>query len=147
MKYELIQEYPGSGKLGDVINRRDNPASSLWGYYYCYRWFDPSEFPSVWKAVRKVALTTEDGLDIYKGDRFAKLNTSNGAIMTVLNGGLLNVDYTGFMNFSTRGVAKAYWEAHGPKRTYTEEEVVKIVENWGLCFVDLGSINKFLDRE
>lgn len=40
-----------------------------------------------------------------------------------------------------------YWEEVVEPRTYTEAEMFRAVNNWGLCKVEIERINKFLSQE
>lgn len=48
--------------------------------------------------------------------------------------------------FAKKENAEKYILDNKPKRLYTEDEMVKALENWGMCRVDISYVNEFLNK-
>ena len=57
-RYRLVKEYPGSPKLGNIIDNLEND----WIENYPEFWDDMTELP---QKVKQPLFTTEDGVDIF----------------------------------------------------------------------------------
>lgn len=67
-KYKLIKEYPGSLKLGYIIEQINNGKNSEDNYYTNCNWVIPSKFPEFWEEIIEKEyeiLKFSDGFNIY----------------------------------------------------------------------------------
>jgi len=124
-QYKLIKEYPGSPKLGTIVNHAKG-----WGSYESY--FDGNlvystyaieNYPEFWQEIKEPLFTTEDGVDIYEGDWYwyvyPKLK-DRAAGNTAKKGFKPSSEYK---YFSNRELAEKYLDKN--KAKYSEKDIEK----------------------
>lgn len=96
--------------------------------------------------------TTDDGVAIFEGDSYYSVYTSDytyeklhWSILKPANNTCLNLKAVGILRFSTLEKAEKYILDNKPKRLYTEDEMERALENWGMCKVDINYVNEFLN--
>ena len=144
MKYKLIKEYPGSPILGTVH-------SGALLFNTTYGCLKLELYPEFWEEVKEPILTTEDGVDLYEGDRvyfYINIITKSSILDTKLMSFPPSKD---FKYFSTKEAAEDYVKLNKPVfsrkdlldfikiHTWTEmhygEKVVEISYNHWLKFI------------
>jgi len=109
MKYRVIKLYPGhGGKIGDII---DNEKKII--YLNCKNW------PEYFEEVKEKLFTTEDGVDIYKGDKCWAINKNGLDIphFDCYNG----ISYGELIYFSTKEAAEKYIDENKPM--YSKKQI------------------------
>ena len=151
-KYKLIKEYPNSPNLGDIGDFGPDDEGELcltcksiphnWHTYY----MNPTHFSEFWEEVvekesDKPLFTTEDGVDIYKGDTIYNIwdgRTATKIKATKYHRGPSVNEW--WLNFSTKKAAEEYLLHHKKclsfidfeifiKYGYTKNEVLKYIKN------------------
>lgn len=132
-KFELIQDYPSTLKLGDIatlVNEHDDFCRIDRNNTYQESLFKNRvlDFPKFWKEITESKIyffKTDDGVLIHDGDTFYHVN-----LHFVIGKGRA-IAYSEFRDdykhFSTKEKAEEYVEQNKPK--YSENEVKKIKEN------------------
>jgi len=98
---------------------------------------------------KRCSFITSDGVQMYLGDTYYTLGTPDyywsvqGFKVDLISEELSPV---GSIQFSTLELAEEYIKNNRPRRTYTEGEVVRALEHWGMCKVELRFVNLFLDN-
>jgi len=84
-KYKLIKTYPGSPKLGTIIQKKLSSYEEV-GVYRGFYTTIPSlieKYPEFWeKVVEEPLFTTEDGVDIYEYDAIWVVSSNFNTIYT-----------------------------------------------------------------
>lgn len=99
--------------------------------------------------VKKSIFVTYDEVDMFMGDDYYTLGTPDNywSIQKfVVDVNCLSLSPIGKVQFSTSEAAEKYILDNKPKRLYTEDEMVRALENWGMCRVDISYVNNFLNK-
>jgi hypothetical protein len=117
VEYKLIKEYPGSPKLGTIIQKKLSSYEEVDVYRGFYTTI-PSlieKYPEFWeKVVEEPLFTTEDGVEIYEGDKYYAVNkytlqlVNSHAYMTVNKWIIPNYSNGNWKLFSTEAAAEEY---------------------------------------
>ena len=121
-QYKLIKEYPGSPKLGTIVNHVKG-----WGSYESY--FDGDlvystyaieNYPEFWQEIKEPLFTTEDGVNLYEGDHYyAVYSTWLYDRIYLTPGNPVIFKHT--KNFSTKEKAEKYINKN--KAKYSEKDI------------------------
>ena len=81
-KYKLIKELPFkfSPKIGYISEVKFNNGFNPFGdHYWNHNWFDPADYPEYWEELPDKIFTTEDGVDLFEGDKYYWVSKSKHA--------------------------------------------------------------------
>ena len=157
-KYRLIASYPGCPEIGRVIEPKTKDGEPN-AYYWGGTWFDPTKFPVFWEEVLGYEILKSCPIE---GTIYSVKRLSDNQVFTLGD----NSNYGEVKSFEVhkQGIKVHYFkigdwqwlnsiEKTGEKikktlpKTYTEEDMLRAIEHWGFCQVDLVYINQFLNKK
>ena len=95
--------------------------------------------------LKKPVFMTKDNVTLVGGEK-VHIVTKDLTLGVGLNFTVADLKDSNCLFFAEKENAEKYIQDNRPKRLYTEDEMERALENWGMCKVNISYVNDFLNK-